>query len=81
MGVSAGLMNLYRSTTFSYYCSPMIPLMLFTLECRMQGLVGEMVAQQTQEDVEQSTGKWAPAKAALQTSYFEETVEYGLRII
>lgn len=52
MGVSAGLMNLYRSTTFSYYCSPMIPLMLFTLECRMQGLVGEMVALQTQEDVD-----------------------------
>lgn len=52
MGVSAGLINLHVSTSFSYHYSPMIPLMLLTLECRMLGLVGEMAALQAQEDVE-----------------------------
>ena len=52
MGVSAGLINLYGSTSFSYYYSPMIPLMLLTLERRMLGLISEMVALQVQEDVD-----------------------------
>lgn len=52
MGVSAGLINLYGSTSFSYYYSPMTPLMLLTLERRMLGLISEMVALQVQEDVD-----------------------------
>lgn len=50
MGVSAGLINLCRSTTFSYRYSQMIPLMLFTLERRMLGLISEMVTLQARED-------------------------------
>lgn len=52
IGVTAGLISLYGSTSSSYYCSPMIPLMLFMLECRMQGLVIDMLALQTEEDVD-----------------------------
>ncbi|KAJ5530580.1 hypothetical protein N7527_003973 [Penicillium freii] len=52
MGVSAGLINLYGSTSFSYYYSPMIPLMLLTLERRMLGLTSEMVALQVLRDVD-----------------------------
>lgn len=52
MGISAGLINLYESTSFSYRYSPIIPLMLLTLERRMLGLISEMVALQAEEDVE-----------------------------
>ncbi|KAJ5967889.1 hypothetical protein N7501_004137 [Penicillium viridicatum] len=57
MGVSAGLINLYGSMSFSYYYSPTIPLMLLTLERRMLGLISEVVALQVQEKVDQCTGK------------------------
>lgn len=78
MGISAGLINLYESTSFSYRYSPIIPLMLLTLERRMLGLISEMVALQAEEDVE-----WIFSGQRQVTMFanFEEMVELSSKNI